>query len=160
MSYPPLVPQKQPNLWTCYPVAVSMLTGVPLTELMHDIGHDGSREGCHEGEWHRESFTTTEMALALLGLGWALVPLNSGEANSRGGHRTGSPRLPEVMRVAAREGLRAVVVVQRPGRQHCLAWDAGAGLVIDPRTGGAVEPDGDDPFREPVLAVELLIPLE
>jgi len=39
-----MLPQKQPNAWSCLPTAFAMVCDMPVEELIAKIGHDGSRE--------------------------------------------------------------------------------------------------------------------
>lgn len=37
-----LLPQKQPNLFSCFPTAFAIILGIPVEQLFKEIGHDGS----------------------------------------------------------------------------------------------------------------------
>lgn len=146
----------QPNGWTCYPTAVSILTGIDLEDLIEAIGHSGSKvvEPAKAEPARREAFCHSEMALALLKSGWALVPLYAALSNPDGSMRTAYPCLDSILNFARRNGWDAVLCVDLGDRQHAVAWKSHPNEVIDPLTGEAVEL----PLKAPVVTVELLIP--
>lgn len=150
-----VTPLKQPNLWTCYPTAVAMLTGIPLEELIAAVGHDGSREieGA-EPPWNVEAFTFSEIAFALLARGWALVPINAAEHNADGHARKFYPPLQSIVRRITRHEWKAVIVVQKPGRQHAMAFDGATSKLYDPLTGEETTLGANDP---PILFLEILV---
>jgi hypothetical protein len=39
-----MLPQKQPNAWSCLPTAFAIVCNIPVEELIARIGHDGSRK--------------------------------------------------------------------------------------------------------------------
>lgn len=149
--------QRQPNLWTCYPTAVSFLTGIPMPELMKAIGHDGSKVVKASQDWMHEAFIYDEMAFALLRKGWALVKISASCVNENGELRTAYPTMQTIMNRLRNLKLNAVVVVQKPGREHALAWVSKDDAFYDPRTGELATAEDS---QYPVICFEALVPMQ
>ncbi len=138
---------KQPTPWSCGPTAASILTGIPVEDIIAKIGHDGSRiaEPEKPEPWGREAFTHDELVLALAELGWATLWICAAVDPPRLGHpdfetlkiRLMSWRVP------------TMVVIRKPLGDHVLAWDVPDDSLIDPLTGDYVN---EQPY--PVVGFE------
>lgn len=141
---------KQPNLWTCYPTAVSILTGIPVEKLIKALGHDGSKVTRPELKEPacREAYTHSEMCFALFNLGYMLGFIAAKEANVDGVVRT---NYPEFTTLCSRLGTVPCIIVckESDDHGHCYAWIDDK--VIDPKIGDYVDPAG--------LYIESLEPL-
>jgi hypothetical protein len=127
--------KKQPNKWTCYPTAVSILTGIPIQTIIETIGHDGSKELIEDGV-SGCGFTGPEMSIALIKLGWTLTEIlgNLQVPNY--------PNLDEIFAFLRRYSDNAIVSIALEGRDHALAWDVHNDILYDPRTGLKIGWDG------------------
>lgn len=126
---------KQERSYWCYPTVASMATGLTVAEIIAAIGHDGSRiaDATKEEPWCRAAFEFSELALAMLKLGWAIIPL---VAAFDGRPTNEYPSWDDLQELIADMGHPACVTIQRPnGFYHALFWDTKAGIVIDPLTG-------------------------
>lgn len=112
---------------------MSIITGVPLEEIIATVGHDGSREiTSQDPPWNREAFVFSEMALAALKLGWSLscmyaAPANEGEP----GLRTAWPEINELL-AWIHERFDCILCVKREGRDHAIAWKRRDDVPVDP----------------------------
>lgn len=125
---------KQERPYWCYPTVASMATGLPVAEIIAAIGHDGSRiaDASKDDPWCRAAFEFSELALAMLKLGWAIVPLVAAVQ----GRTSEYPSWEELQEIIADMGYPACVTVQRPnGYYHAIFWDTENDRVIDPLTG-------------------------
>ena len=152
-----MIPIKQPNPWSCYPAAVSMLTGIPIEELIEEIGHDGSKviDPSIKVPANREAFIGCEMALALLNFGWAIVPIYAAPSNPDKTLRTGWPDIEGLQDVLVDYCDKIVVIAQRREKEHehAYAWDTRTSELIDPLTGENIGCLSD---RNPVVWFECL----
>ena len=145
---------KQERPYWCYPTVASMATGLPVSEIIDAIGHDGSRiaDASKDEPWCRAAFEFSEMALGMLKLGWAVVPLVAAFKDRPNNEYPSWDELPDII---ADMGYPACVTIQQPnGFYHALFWDTKAGIVIDPLTGEEME------NVHPVANVELFIKLQ
>lgn len=130
---------KQPNGWTCYPTCVSYLTGIPFDALLSTIGHDGSRviqpermePAC------RESFTYSEMAIALLQHGWFTTAIYAALEHENGEPISAYPSFQVIEGLIANVCDRVIVTAasKTKGIDHCFAWTPSKNELIDPLTG-------------------------
>jgi hypothetical protein len=147
-----LTSYQQPNLWTCYPKAVSIATGIAMEILFTVIGHDGSRKLDLPGDWKEEAFVQSEMSIALFKLGYALVSFCADHANldEPPTRRTGYPTVDELLHLTT--GRPTVFVIQKPGLEHAIAKTVD-GVIIDPSTGKEYADE------YPLKTIEILIPI-
>lgn len=137
----------QPNKWSCFPTAVSILTEIPIDDIVAEIGHDGSRvvEPDKPDPWCREAFQYSEMVVALRKFDWTIAAIWA-EISS-----PSYPKWPAMANVVLNWEVPTVVVIQRPLGNHCLAWDTKKNRLYDPLTGLRVE---EQPY--PVTCLEPL----
>lgn len=128
-----MLPQKQPNAWSCLPTAFAIICDMPVEELIAKIGHDGSREryaepkpqiGFHIQEiidalYH--DYSITEFIEAQFDNGDIIVVQ----------YKTIQQRIYTVM-----EQFSGVLWVNK-GQEygHALAWDHTQQLMCDPKLG-------------------------
>ena len=121
--------KKQPNKWTCYPTAASILTDIPIQRIIETIGHDGSGV-CEDGPFGKRAFHTHEMAIALFKLGWAMTAIPAAMKME------GYPNLDELSDFLEWYAERVIVCVQtNHNTVHALAWFPDKNELYDPLTG-------------------------
>lgn len=138
---------KQANGWSCYPTAISILTGIPVEGLVQAMGHDGSAVCDPEkgDPWGREAFIHAELVLALAEYDWVLGHIYAAVP------RLAYPSFEEIKDRICRWGCPTVVTVQKPNGMHAYAWDVSGDRLIDPLIGEEVN---ENPY--PVIAFEPL----
>jgi hypothetical protein len=134
---------KQPNKWTCYPTAIAIATGMPLEDIMNALTHDGSKPSEIHPCGH-EGFHQSEIALALLRLGYALVSVYASTDS------TNYPSFDEITDLMLIHNC-VIVIRLHHGGLHCLAWDGVS--IYDPDDGKAIDWDK----IEKVVNVEAVI---
>jgi len=129
---------KQPTPWSCYPTAVSILTGVPLLDIFEAIGHDGAgiADASKPCPWCRDAFVQSEVALAMPQFGWCMSFVYAALEK-----RPTYPSLEDLKRTLEQRGDPVVVCVRKSLGDHALAWDVRGERVIDPLTGEDYEGD-------------------
>jgi len=123
---------KQPTNYTCFPTCVSYLTGIPLDELLDELGHMGELRESGYG------YTFSEMSFLLLKKGWASIPiypkLNSVDVNC--------PSIQDVLDFIYKQ--EKVIITKRVDPDstsdksedfHCLAYKPKENIIMDPWTG-------------------------
>lgn len=69
-----LLPQRQPNSFSCFPTAFAIIIGVPVEEIFQKAGHDGSEiiwPSCPE-PYNRRGFHPQELVYVARSYGWAV----------------------------------------------------------------------------------------
>lgn len=140
---------KQPTPYTCYPTALSILTGVPVKELIKPTGHTGDEFIRYNKQElvSNGAFIHPEMAMVLLHHGWAIIPIWLGVPS-----RPWFPDFKDILITYNDEKL--ILVAQKPKVQHCYAYDGTC--CFDPMTGGRTEL----PIPYPLTWVEIVRRIE
>lgn len=69
--------QKSPNAWSCLPTAFAMAIGCPVENLIHSVGHDGSRIAWPDlkDPIRRRGFHIQELIAILYVLSYSVTPI-------------------------------------------------------------------------------------
>src|SRR5437870_4945980 len=101
---------KQPKPGTCYPTAVSMLTGIPYERLVKLLGHDGSKVI----KDHYEGVSNSAMTLELLHEGWHLIQIDALPLNEDLTTKTGYPSWDDICKLVNTYDKAILVVKSTP----------------------------------------------
>ncbi len=124
--------KKQPNKWTCYPTAASILTKIPIQKIIETVGHDGS-EKVEDGPFSKRAFHTHEMAIALYKLGWSLTPFAAAMALKF------YPTMDELSDFMELYAEKVIVCIETNYNTiHALSWFVNSNNLYDPRTGNRI----------------------
>jgi hypothetical protein len=135
----PLIPQKQPNPAACMVTAFAMVIGVPVAELMSQIGHDGLAVKFPEqtGANRYLGYHIQELTWALMEREYAVVPFEPMPVTRSGDvtHHYGPNPFFEYAMMAF-----SGVLCGRSARatEHAVAWSAIDKRSTDPRTGSTM----------------------
>lgn len=131
--------QTKPNRWSCYPTAWAMAIGIPVDELIKEIGHDGGEiiwpEYCPPA--NRRGFHSQEMIRVALRHRYAPVPIELYPVLSP--NKSASEYIPvEMKQFTSQEYFNGIVnsntgvieCLTDKGHNHAVAFENG--MIFDP----------------------------
>jgi hypothetical protein len=139
-SLRPIIPQRQPNPAACMATAFAMVIGVPVAELIEQLGHDGLFVAFHEQEGVRKhlGYHIQELNWALMEREYAVVAFEpmpvarSGDVVHQYGH---NPYFEHAMMSFS----GVLCGTSERGTEHAIAWSAISKKSTDPRTGRTMD---------------------
>ncbi len=133
-------PQVSPNRASCIVTSAAIVLGVPVEELINQIGHDGTDLAFPDLPIPRcyQSFSINEIVFALYERGYSCTPFSQiGACVEQISGRTHNVHLPNGIMyrlLAQHDGILTGYMHDRP---HALAWFAGD--CINPSTGARTD---------------------
>jgi hypothetical protein len=114
----------QPNMWSCLPTCVSMLTDQSLADIYTYVGHDGSEELFPDEPFpmNHQSFTVNEIMDYLLEGGWLPVYLWNEDGNT----------LRFSLRMSMWLAKYNAILLSGPEKPHAVVWCRDEKMVWNP----------------------------
>lgn len=128
----PLILQRQPNLWSCFPTSFAIILDVPIERIIEELGHDGSEiirpnklePYCYRG-FHPQEFTKLCLNYGQALINFDVEPLNyNGETIIKM-----SSDLEYILKLMT-HNVGVIGGYFKPGRLHAVAWDGR--YILDP----------------------------
>lgn len=145
----------QSTSWNCYPTAVSIATDIPVEKLIELIGHDGSKivDPSKDDPGKRAAFNQSEMSLALLKLGWALIPLKASFAYPDDSFSATYPDIEDLLDSLSEQFDYLILIVQQPsGGHHAVVYSSDINSMYDPKVGKWYACE-----ERPIVSIEVLV---
>jgi ribosomal protein L37AE/L43A len=139
-SLRPIISQRQPNPAACMVTAFAMVIGVPVAELMEQLGHDGMAVAFPDQVGARRylGYHIQELIWALMEREYAVVPFEPMPVTRSGDFTHRYPDNPFFERsLMSFSGVLSGETER--GTEHAVAWSAIDKLATDPRNGDRIE---------------------